>query len=175
MSRDGLRFFKSAAIEQVGGDAGRTEGMAVRRRAQFGFCAAPLHHPADIDARHAIIADAALFRHRAPQRLTSITNANGEYMPLTIDAAGDVTKILWQTAGLTTKREHDATFDPAGRKLTDVGGMGQTTTYAHDSPGNLTSIQTPLTWSTGQTPDALNRIATICGLLLALLPRSLWP
>ena len=94
-------------------------------------------------------------------RLTSITNANGEAMPLTLDANGDVTQILWQTAAAVTTRSHMATFDALGRKMTDIGGVSQTTTYGYDSQGNRTSIQTPLTWATGQVFDALNRLQTI--------------
>lgn len=94
-------------------------------------------------------------------RLTSVTNALNESMPLTLDAAGDVTQALWQDASSTTKRQHTATFDAAGRKLTDVGGMSQTTTYTYDSQGNITGIKTPLTWTTAQLPDALNRIQKV--------------
>jgi YD repeat-containing protein len=94
-------------------------------------------------------------------RLNKITNANGELMPLTLDAAGDVMATLWQTSGAQTTRMHSATFDALGRKLTDIGGMGQTSTYGYDSQGNLTGTKTALTWTTGQTPDALNRIKTI--------------
>jgi RHS repeat-associated protein len=94
-------------------------------------------------------------------RLDQITNANGELMPLTLDANNDVTQVLWQTATPTTKRTNTATYDALGRRLTAVGGMSQTITYGYDSQSNLTTIETPLTWTTGQAFDALNRLQTI--------------
>ncbi len=101
------------------------------------------------------------YGYDAAHRLTSITNANGELMPLTLDANGDVTQTLWQTAAPTTLRTHTASFDAIGRQLTDVGGMSQTTTYGYDSQGNRTGITTPLTWATGHAFDALNRLQTV--------------
>jgi len=94
-------------------------------------------------------------------RLNKITNANGELMPLTLDANGDVTQVLWQTATPTTKRSQTATYDALGQRLTYVGGMSQSTGYSYDNQGNLTGVTTPLTWATGFTPDALNRLQTV--------------
>jgi RHS repeat-associated protein len=94
-------------------------------------------------------------------RLTLITNALGETQQLTLDAMDDMTETLWENASSVITRQHNATYDALGRRMTDVGGMGQTTTFGYDSQGNLTSIETPLTWTTGQAFDALNRISTV--------------
>ena len=61
-------FFDRAAIEQIGGDAGGAEGMAVGRHTQFGLAHAPLDHAEDIDAVHAVRGEGAALGHRAPQR-----------------------------------------------------------------------------------------------------------
>jgi YD repeat-containing protein len=61
-------------------------------------------------------------------------------------------------ASATVTEGHTATFDTLGRKLTDVGGMGQTTTFAYDSNGNVSSIKDALSNNTVQHFDALNRL-----------------
>lgn len=96
-------------------------------------------------------------------RLTSITNALNEAMLLTLDAAGDVTKTLWQNASASTKRELDATFDALGRKTQDKGGSAThpTTNYAYDAQSNLTGITDPKGHAGSQAFDALNRLSTI--------------
>jgi RHS repeat-associated protein len=93
-------------------------------------------------------------------RLTSITNILGENENFTLDATGDITQTLWKTAAAVTKRQHNATFDALGRMLTDVGGVGQTTSFGHDSQGNTTSITDPLLNPSSQVFDALNRLKT---------------
>lgn len=94
-------------------------------------------------------------------RLDLITNRLNETQNLTLDAMGNVTQTLWENASAVVTRQHSATYDALGRKLTDVGGMSQTTTLGYDSQGNTTSITAPLTWATGQAFDALNRLTTI--------------
>jgi YD repeat-containing protein len=69
-------------------------------------------------------------------RPTSITNALSESAAITYDSAGDVTQTLWKSAGGVTKRQHTATYDALGRKVTDVGGMGQTASFTYDSNGH---------------------------------------
>ena len=67
---DGLGVLDTAAVEQVGGDAGGPEGVAVGRNAQFGPSHPSLDHAEDIHAAHAVPAEASVLPHRAPQRGT---------------------------------------------------------------------------------------------------------
>ena len=68
MRFDALHLFQRSAIQQISRDAGEAEGVAGCCQSQLRFFAAPVDHPVDIDAVHAVVADAALLRHRAPQR-----------------------------------------------------------------------------------------------------------
>jgi YD repeat-containing protein len=52
-------------------------------------------------------------------------------------------------------------FDDLGRLLQSIGAANQTTTYAYDNDGNLTSVTDPLSHVTGQSFDALNRLIQV--------------
>lgn len=95
----------------------------------------------------------------AAHRLTTVTNRYEAYIQDTLDALGDTTQE--QTiGGSTVYKSHTATFDALGRKLTDVGGAGQTTTYTYDTDGNALTIADGLNQTTTRTFDALNRLST---------------
>ena len=59
-----------------------------------------------------------------------------------------------------TKRQHTATYDALGERLTDVGGMSQSTAFTYDKNGNVLTITDPLSHVTTQTFDQLNRLST---------------
>lgn len=94
-------------------------------------------------------------------RPTSITNALSESAAITYDSAGDVTQTLWKNASNVTKRQHTVTYDALGRKLTDVGGQSQTTSFTYDSNGNIISITDPLSHIAYRSVDQLNRITKV--------------
>lgn len=96
----------------------------------------------------------------------TITNALNESQAITYDSAGNVTQVLFKNSGGTNKFKHTATFDALGRIKTDVGGVGQTTTFTYDSNGNVLTIKDPLNRTTTQTFDALNRLSTVKNPLL---------
>ena len=96
----------------------------------------------------------------AAHRPTSITNALSESQGITYDSAGDVTQTLWKNASSVTKRQHTATYDALGERLTDVGGMSQSTGFTYDKNGNVLTITDPLSHVTTQTFDQLNRLST---------------
>jgi RHS repeat-associated protein len=93
-------------------------------------------------------------------RKTQLTDAIGNYVQYTLDLLGDKTQTNTYDNTSTLKRQHSATFDALGRMLTDVGGVGQTTTYTYDSNGNALTITDPLNNKTTQVFDGLNRITT---------------
>jgi RHS repeat-associated protein len=93
-------------------------------------------------------------------RPTSITNILGESQGITYDSAGNVTQTLWKNASSVTKRQHTATYDALGERLTDVGGMSQSTAFTYDKNGNVLTITDPLSHVTTQTFDQLNRLST---------------
>lgn len=91
-------------------------------------------------------------------RVTKITDELGNYVQYTLDALDDQTQIYTYNSSSTLERQHSATFDALGRMLTDVGGVGQTTTYTYDPNGNALTITDPLTNQTTRLFDALNRL-----------------
>jgi YD repeat-containing protein len=93
-------------------------------------------------------------------RPTSITNALSESQGITYDSAGNVTQTLWKNSSGVTKRQHTATYDALGERLTDVGGMSQSTAFTYDKNGNVLTITDPLSHVTTQTFDQLNRLST---------------
>ena len=71
-----------------------------------------------------------------------------------------MTQTLWKNASSVTKRQHTATYDALGERLTDVGGMSQSTAFTYDKNGNVLTITDPLGHVTTQTFDQLNRLST---------------
>jgi YD repeat-containing protein len=93
----------------------------------------------------------------AAHRLVAVADLFNQQLRYTLDALGDRTQTLVLDAGGNTTGMHSATFDALGRLLTDIGSVGQTTSYKYDSNGNRTQITDPLGRVTGLAFDALNR------------------
>jgi YD repeat-containing protein len=105
---------------------------------------------------------AALFySYDAAHRLIGIVDRVGNRVAYTLDVLGDRTQITTFDLEGNTTRSHLGVFDALGRRLDDIGGVGQTTVYAYDSMGNVVSIREPLGQVTTQAFDALNRLTTI--------------
>ena len=102
------------------------------------------------------------YTYDTAHRLTQVTNALGDYFKFTLDALGDRTASPIYKSTNTVYRGHSATFDNLGRKLTNVGGMSQTTTFSnYDNNGNPQTITDPVSNATAQVFDALNRLTQI--------------
>jgi RHS repeat-associated protein len=93
-------------------------------------------------------------------RLTNITDLFNQSITYTLDALGDKAQINTANASGAVTRRHSGNFDALGRTLQDIGGVGQTTSYAYDPNGNALSITDPLARVTGQSFDALNRLVS---------------
>jgi RHS repeat-associated protein len=93
----------------------------------------------------------------AAHRLTGITDLDNRRIVYTLDALGNRTQTQIFGGAGQLRRTRSATFDALGRQLTEVGGAGQTTTYAYDNNGNVVSITDPLGRVTQQVFDPLNR------------------
>jgi RHS repeat-associated protein len=92
-------------------------------------------------------------------RLTGIGDLLKQSIAYTLDALGDRTKTNILDANGKIQRTHSGSFDALGRILQDVGGVGQTTTLAHDANGNTLSVTDPLKNAMAHSFDALNRPA----------------
>jgi YD repeat-containing protein len=90
-------------------------------------------------------------------RPVAVTDLLNQQIHYTLDALGNRTQTLILDGGSNTTGKHSATFDALGRMRQDIGGVGQTTTYAYDANGNRSNITDPLGRVTTQAHDALNR------------------
>jgi RHS repeat-associated protein len=100
------------------------------------------------------------YTYDTAHRVTQVADALGNYVKYTLDGLGDKTQINTYSSTNTLTRQHSDTFDALGRMLTDVGGVGQTTTFTYDNNGNKLNIVDALLNKTTQVIDALNRIST---------------
>jgi YD repeat-containing protein len=118
-------------------------------------------------------------------QLTKVTLPDGSFMTYFYDAAHRLTQIadsvgnkIVYTLDLVGNRVKEEVFDPSNilaqtrsrvynslsRLTQEIGAAGQTTTYAYDNQGNLTSIDGPLPGTVDVTTngyDALNRLVTM--------------
>ena len=101
-----------------------------------------------------------VYGYDSAHRLTQVADALGNYVHYTLDSLGDRTQVNTYDGGNKLWRQHSATFDALGRTLTDVGGVGQTTTYSYDQNGNALTVSDPLKHQTTRTFDAFNRLST---------------
>jgi len=94
-------------------------------------------------------------------RVTQVTDALGNYKQFTPDALGDITalNVYNNTNGL--RYQHSATYDALSRRLTDVGGASQTTTFTYDKNGNPLTIKDGLNQQSTQVFDGFNRLTKI--------------
>jgi len=98
------------------------------------------------------------YTYDTAHRVTKVTDTLGDYISYTLDALGDRTQANTYDPSSTLTRQHSATFDNLGRMLTDVGGVGQTTTYTYDKNGNALTVADGLSNTTTRIFDALNRL-----------------
>lgn len=94
-------------------------------------------------------------------RLTSMTDLFGNAVLYTLDSLGDRTQTGIVNSSNVTQYQHSANFDALGRFLKEIGGVGQTTTFAYDSNGNALMVTDPLSHVAQQAFDGLNRLSRI--------------
>ncbi len=91
-------------------------------------------------------------------RLTSATNNLGDTVTFTLDAMGDRTATVIQSASSVVTKQQSATFDELGRVMANIGAASQTTTHAYDLNSNEIATTDPRGKVYGHTFDALNRL-----------------
>ncbi len=94
-------------------------------------------------------------------RLTAVADLFNQKIAYTLDALGGRTQTAIFDANGKQQLQRSANFDALGRILKDIGGVGQTTTYAYDANGNLLTLSDPLSHATEETFDPLNRVVKI--------------
>jgi len=106
------------------------------------------------------------YTYDAAHRLTGITDTLNNRIQYTLDAIGNRVSEQVFDAGNNLASTKTRVFDALNRLWKDIGAINQTTTYAYDANGNLTSIDGPLDNITANdvrtySYDALNRLATM--------------
>jgi RHS repeat-associated protein len=96
----------------------------------------------------------------AAHRLVAIADLLGNHVGYALDPLGDQTAASL-SAGSRLADRHSAGFDALGRLRKDIGGVGQTTSYAYDANGDATATTDPLGRVTRQAFDALDRLVRV--------------
>ncbi len=94
-------------------------------------------------------------------RLTAVTDLFNQSIAYTLDAQGDRTLTNVSDSSSVLQATHSTKFDAIGRLQQDIGGSGQTTSYAYDLNGNALTVTDPLSHATHQVFDALNRVVDV--------------
>ncbi|HEY4370041.1 MAG TPA: RHS repeat-associated core domain-containing protein [Steroidobacteraceae bacterium] len=97
-------------------------------------------------------------------RLTQISDGAGNKIAYTLDAMGNRTAENAYDSGNTLHQTHSRVINSLNQIYQDINAAGTaavTTTYAYDSNGNHTGIAAPLSRSTGNQYDELNRLKQI--------------
>ena len=98
------------------------------------------------------------YTYDAAQRLAGVADNLGNSIAYTLDAMGNRTReeVRDPASQLTQLRQR--VFDALSRLAQDIGAASQTTAYAYDANGNVTSVTDPLSHATTSAYDALNRL-----------------
>jgi RHS repeat-associated protein len=97
-------------------------------------------------------------------RLTQIADSAGNRISYTLDALGNRTAENSYDPSNALHRTHSRVFNSLSELYQDINAAGTsavTTTFAYDSNGNQTSVAAPLSRTTGNAYDPLNRLKQI--------------
>ena len=104
----------------------------------------------NVIARGDAFGNETLLSYDLENRLTRITDAEGNYMQYTLNALGHRITTAYYESGGNLVRTSSAVFDDLNRQEQIIGAIGQTTTFTYDVQGNRITAT-----------DALNRPTTI--------------
>jgi len=100
------------------------------------------------------------YGYDAAHRLTTITDALGNTVKFTLDAAGDRTAENTYASGSSSPSlSLSRVYNSLGELVKDLDAYSQTTQYGYDANGNRTDITDPLGVKTHESYDALNRLS----------------
>jgi RHS repeat-associated protein len=101
-----------------------------------------------------------LYNYDAAHRLTDITDGLGNHIHLTLDAMGNITNESAFDPSSAQSRTLSRAFNDLSelsQQIAAAGTAAVTTTVGHDSNGNPTSVNQPLSRNIANLFDALNR------------------
>ena len=100
-----------------------------------------------------------IYTYDPAHRLTGITDALGDHIAYTLDAAGNHIKEQAFDPSDILRQTRSYAYNTLDRLKKTIGAEGQTTVYDYDKQGNLTAVTDPLNHATTYAYDALNRLA----------------
>jgi len=98
------------------------------------------------------------YSYDAAHRLTDIQDNLGNRIAYTLDFAGNRTQEQVFDPANALAQTRSRVISNINRLFQEVGAAGQTTEYAYDNQGNVTSVKDPLNHLTSNQYDALNRL-----------------
>lgn len=99
------------------------------------------------------------YAYDAAHRLVGISDAEGNRISYTLDAAGNRTQVDVYDSSNALSTTHRWVFNAAGRVHQDIGAINQTVTNEYDASSNLIATTDPLGRFTSFDYDALNRLS----------------
>ncbi len=101
------------------------------------------------------------YTYDAAHRLTGMSDNLGNRIAYTLDAMGNRTKEEVFDPANALAQTRSRVFNSLNRLAQELGAQNQTTQYAYDNQGNVTSIIDPVNHATANQYDALNRLVKV--------------
>ncbi len=101
------------------------------------------------------------YSYDAAHRLTAIGDNLGNKIAYTLDAMGNRTQEQVLDPANALAQTRSRVFNNLNRLARELGAQNQTTQYAYDNQGNVTSVTDPLNHVTANAYDALNRLIRV--------------
>lgn len=116
----------------------------------------------NIIARGDAFGNETILQYDIENRLTRITDAQGNYIQYTLNALGHQTKTEYFTSTNTLVKTSTVVFDDLNQQLQIIGAINQTTTSTYDAAGNrIIAIDALSRPATVYTYDTLSRLTNI--------------
>jgi YD repeat-containing protein len=94
-------------------------------------------------------------------RLVAMQDNLGNRIVYTLDLMGNRTAEQVFDPGNNLAQTRTRVYSEINRLFQEIGSTGQTTQYAYDNQGNVTSVTDPLNHTTANAYDALNRVRQV--------------
>jgi YD repeat-containing protein len=106
-------------------------------------------------------ASSLTYTYDAAHRLTGVSDNLGNRIAYTLDAMGNRTREEVRDPANALAQTRSRVYDNLNRLAQELGAQNQTTQYAYDNQGNVTSTTDPLNHATSNQYDALNRLKQV--------------
>jgi YD repeat-containing protein len=101
------------------------------------------------------------YGYDAARRVTEISDNLGNRIVYTLDNAGNRTAEEVRDPANVLAQRRTRVYNALNRLFKDLGAQNQTTEYAYDNQGNVTSVKDPLNHITTNQYDALHRLVQV--------------